>query len=419
MAVPAGGRSWRAWWRPPSSTGSSPWRGSPTCSSGWSPVGPRPTSSSACCPGTGRPSGSRLPLMPERRDGQMTVAAPLSSLRGLARRVRNLMQREDPGAQRAALSLRALNAFALAGMAALSIEDCSGTPGGVRPLAAAPPPAPGGSLILPPVAAVLAVQAIIFETGATRLEAARQITLIIAAGIASLGTATLLVAAFRGLLPVPAGELLLVPASFLMMWLRRYGPLGQGAGIVVFVAAIFSVPYTPTLASLPWIGLAGLVAVWAAVAIRLCSGVPETDIALLARARILREQIAFLLRGCRMALHAAEAYELARAAARRGAIRTAWVELRAAVEGELAPGHPSQKRLEAAVLRLYVLNQATVSVAEALAVLAPSLHRLGLRDRARLSRALGRIERLALAGPQAPPQLLATTGGAPVRAQGA
>jgi uncharacterized membrane protein YccC len=335
--------------------------------------------------------------MPERRDGQTTVTALLPPLLGLARRVRDLVQREDPGAQRAALGLRALNAFALAGMAALLIEHGSGTP---------------VSLIMPPVAAVLAVQAIIFETGATRLEAARQITLIIAAGIASLGTATLLVAAFRGLLPVPVGELLLVPASFLMMWLRRYGPLGQGAGIVVFVAAIFAVPYTPTLASLPWIGLAGLVAVWAAVAIRLCSGVPETDIALLARARILREQIAFLLRGCRMALHAAEADELARAAARRGAIRTAWAELRAAVEGELAPGHPSQKRLEAAVLRLYVLNQATVSVAEALAALAPSLHRLGLRDRARLSRALGRIERLALAGPQPAPELLATTAAA-------
>src|SRR3954451_17727155 len=160
--------------------------------------------------------------MPERRDGQATVTALLPPLLGLARRVRDLVQREDPGAQRAALSLRALTASALPAMGALSLAHASGS------LA---------SLILPPVAAVLAVQAIIFETGATRLEAARQITLIIAAGIASLGTATLLVAAFRGLLPVPAGELLLVPASFLMMWLRRYGPLGQGAGIVVFVAA--------------------------------------------------------------------------------------------------------------------------------------------------------------------------------------
>src|SRR3954471_10458855 len=48
------------------------------CSSGWSRAGPRPTSSSGCCPGPGRPSGSRLPPMPERRDGQTTLAVERS-----------------------------------------------------------------------------------------------------------------------------------------------------------------------------------------------------------------------------------------------------------------------------------------------------------------------------------------------------
>src|SRR4051794_41843351 len=139
--------------------------------------------------------------MPERRDGQTTVTALLPPLLGRARRVRDLVQGEDPGAQRAALSLRALNAFALAGMAALSIEHGSGTP---------------ASLILPPVAAVLAVQAIIFETGATRLEAARQITLIIAAGIAPLRTPTPLVAGFLGLPPGPGGGVPPVPAPLLL-----------------------------------------------------------------------------------------------------------------------------------------------------------------------------------------------------------
>ena len=43
-----------------SSTGWSPWRGSPTCSSGWSRGAPRRTSSRACCLGLGRPSSSRL-----------------------------------------------------------------------------------------------------------------------------------------------------------------------------------------------------------------------------------------------------------------------------------------------------------------------------------------------------------------------
>ena len=68
MVALAIGRSWRAWWRPRSSMGSSPWRGSPTYSSGWSRAGSRRTSSSACCPGPGRRSGSLLPSMVERRD---------------------------------------------------------------------------------------------------------------------------------------------------------------------------------------------------------------------------------------------------------------------------------------------------------------------------------------------------------------
>src|SRR4051794_41889560 len=69
--------------------------------------------------------------MPERRDGQTTVTALLPPLLGLARRVRDLVQRGDPGAQRAALGLRALNAFALAGMAALFVEHGSRPPGGL------------------------------------------------------------------------------------------------------------------------------------------------------------------------------------------------------------------------------------------------------------------------------------------------
>ena len=73
MVGRAVGRSWRAWWRPRSSTGSSPWRGSPTCSSAWSRAGPRPTSSSDCCRGRGKPSGSPLLSMLEQRRRQMPL----------------------------------------------------------------------------------------------------------------------------------------------------------------------------------------------------------------------------------------------------------------------------------------------------------------------------------------------------------
>src|SRR4051812_19228826 len=128
--------------------------------------------------------------MPERRDGQATVTALLPPLLGLARRVRDLVQREDPGAQRAALSLRALNAFALAGMAALSIEHGSGTP---------------ASLILPPVAAVLAVQAIIFETGGPPPQGAPPINPILAPGLPPPRPPTPLLAGVLGAPPLPGG----------------------------------------------------------------------------------------------------------------------------------------------------------------------------------------------------------------------
>jgi transposase len=82
------GRSWRAWWRPRGSTGSSPWPGSPTCSSGWSRAGQRPTSSNGCCPGPGRRSGLQLPSVPERRAGQMTLAPEgQAQVRRLGRRL--------------------------------------------------------------------------------------------------------------------------------------------------------------------------------------------------------------------------------------------------------------------------------------------------------------------------------------------
>jgi len=311
-------------------------------------------------------------------------------LRTLAARLVALLRREDPGAQRAVLGLRALDAFALAGMAGLLIERASGDP---------------ASVILPAPAAVLALQAIIFETGSDRLEAARQITIIVAAGNASLVVAAILTALLPPL-PVPTAELLLVPASFLAMYLRRYGPLGQGAGVVVFVNAIYNVAFAPTPAGLPWIVLAGVTALTSALAVRLCSGAPETDTALLSQARGLREQVGFLLRGCRLALHAARPADLERAAARRSGVRTAWGELRTAVESQLAPEHPSQERLQRAVLRLYVLEQAATTTAEALTVLASYVRTLSLRDRAVIGRALGRLERLALAGPQPDPVLV-------------
>jgi hypothetical protein len=327
-----------------------------------------------------------LQLLETGREG----AAGLDRLRALAARLLALLRREDPGGQRAVLGLRALDAFALAGMAGLLIERASDDP---------------ACVILPAPAAVLALQAVIFETGSDRLEAARQIAIIVGAGNASLAAAVVLTALLPPL-PTPTAELLLVPASFLAMYLRRYGPLGQGAGVVVFVNAIYNVAFAPTLDSLPWIVLAGITALVSALAVRLCSGAPETDTALLSQARALREQVGFLLRGCRLAIHAARPGDLERAAARRGGVRTAWGELRTAVESQLAPEHPSQERLQRAVLRLYVLEQAATTTGEALAVLAPFVRTLGLRDRALIGRALGRLERLALAGPQPDPVLV-------------
>ena len=311
-------------------------------------------------------------------------------LRVLAARLVALLRREDPGAQRAVLGLRALDAFALAGMAGLLIERASGDP---------------SSIILPAPAAVLALQSIIFETGSDRWEAARQIAIIVGAGNASLAAVTLL-SALLPPLPVSTPELLLVPVSFVGMYLRRYGPLGLGAGVVVFVNAIYVVAFAPTAASLPWIVLAGVLALTSALAVRLCSGAPETDTALLSQARGLREQVGFLLRSCRLALHAARPADLERAAAGRGSVRTAWENSAPRWRASSPPSTRARTGCSARCCGSTSSSRRRRPRPRRSPSWPPTSARLGLRDRALIGRALGRLERLALAGPEPDPVLV-------------
>src|SRR5262249_21983572 len=151
-----------------------------------------------------------------------------------------LLEREDPGAQRSLLGLRVLLSFMLAGMAALLLERRAGVP---------------PATILPPVAALLAAPATLFESRLTQRESLREIAILVGAGLATLLALVFLAPGHWGLPPAVA-DALFVPVAFLALWLRRYGPLGLGAGVIVFISVVFGLPAQPSFASLPHILLA-------------------------------------------------------------------------------------------------------------------------------------------------------------------
>lgn len=301
----------------------------------------------------------------------------------LKRRFSEVFEVEDPGGERATLGLRVLCAFMLSGLAGYFVEQRMGG---------------GASMLVAPVAALFAAFACMLEGGHDRRSALVSIGWIIAAGTASAAAISLLspvaerIGGIAPFLPV---------AAFLALWLRRFGATGNGAGIVLFLGAIYAVPFTFTLASLPWILLAGLIAMVSAALLRLQAGTSQADLSGLIRADVLRRMVARLLRDCRAALHEADGGALARAARRREALHAAWAGLRDSVDQDIAKDHPNRPRLDAALYRLYVLNQAATTAAEALAGLARDLPALDVKARATVSRLLLRLQRLA--GEREPP----------------
>ncbi|SNB52418.1 Uncharacterized membrane protein YccC [Arboricoccus pini] len=308
----------------------------------------------------------------------------------LRRRLQDVLQAEDPGGERMTLGLRVLTAFVLAGLGGSFVAARTGQ---------------GNAMVIPPVAALFAAFACMLEAGQSRFGACRDILIMILAGTGSAIVAALM----RPLLqPIGAQGLLLVVAAFMGLWIRRFGPTGHGAGVLLFLGAVYGLPFAFGPDHARWLLLAGIIAMAAAMTLRLQAGTSQADLLVLARASVFRRVAVRLMRDCRAALHDVNGDALARAARRRDALRTAWSDLRELVENGIAPDHPNRPRLQTTIYRLYVLNQATTTAAEALSGLAADLGHLDTPARANVSRMLLRLQRLASEADPPPASIEAT-----------
>jgi hypothetical protein len=169
------------------------------------------------------------------------------------------LDRLDPGTHRRIKGLRLVTAFSIAWMA------------GTMPGIALPSPAGAD---LGAMAAGFALWASVSEARATRAESSRDLLVLVLAAVA--GAVTTI--GLTGLLPTTARagpELSLVGGAFCVGYLRRFGVLGAGMGSQVFIGQLLAYGYRLTVPDLGMVGVAGAVAVVAAVVPRVLSGPAE------------------------------------------------------------------------------------------------------------------------------------------------
>jgi hypothetical protein len=121
-------------------------------------------------------------------------------------------------------------------------------------------------------AAGFALWACVSESGGTRGESCRDLTILCVAATA--GAALFAVLAT---LSLPASthvgaEWILITGAFLVGYLKRFGPLGAGIGSQIFIGQLLAYGAKAGPADLTSIGIAGLIAVLAAVVPRIATG---------------------------------------------------------------------------------------------------------------------------------------------------
>jgi hypothetical protein len=172
------------------------------------------------------------------------------------------LERLDPGAHRRIKGLRLVTAFGIAWMA-------STMPG----IALRSP----SSSYLGAIAAGFALWASVSESRATRAESSRDLLLLVLAAIAgattTIGLTVMLPTTIR-----TASELSLVVGAFCVGYLRRFGVLGTGIGSQIFIGQLLAYGYGLTASDLRMVGVAGAIAVMAAIVPRVLSGPAEHPI---------------------------------------------------------------------------------------------------------------------------------------------
>jgi hypothetical protein len=169
------------------------------------------------------------------------------------------LDRVDPGTHRRIKGLRLVSAYAVAWLL-----------GSLPGLA---PDLPGRGAI-PVLAAGIALWASVSEGRIRRADSARDLVILVAAGMVG----AVLIVSLGPLLTgpgLPGPEAALLIGAFAVGYMHRYGVLGAGIGSQIFMGQLYAFTAGIKLDALPVVAIAGLVAMVAAVVPRVLSGPAE------------------------------------------------------------------------------------------------------------------------------------------------
>jgi hypothetical protein len=166
------------------------------------------------------------------------------------------LERIDPGAHRRIKGLRLVTAYGLAAMLGAMADIERGLP---------------SAAALSSLAGGFALWASVSEGRATRVDSTRDLLLLALAAAAGAASYVVLAPLLQSLGRV-GPELTLAGGAFLVGYLRRFGVTGTGIGSQIFIGQLLAYDARLTIADLPTIAVAGLLAALASIVPRLLSG---------------------------------------------------------------------------------------------------------------------------------------------------
>ena len=281
----------------------------------------------------------------------------------------------DPGGRRRIRGLRFVAVFAFASMA-----GTLAVPG-------------ANSLAASACASTFAIWASVYENAATRRRASLELLALI--GASALGAAIGAVwAAIVGSDGSAAALLPLAGSAFLVDYAKRYGTLATGAASMAFIGLAVGLGLDLTAHDLPTIGLSALIAVTAAVGLRVLGGASERDADALSRCRDFRRIMAARLRRYHDALHHTDDAALARVVPKTAELSTAWAALDTLVRAEFTDADLIAGYLRTEIKRLYTLMQTVFAIGDSLSELQDAA--TDIRDRAALGLVLHSLRAIVL-----------------------
>jgi len=174
-------------------------------------------------------------------------------------RVATWLERVDPGTHRRIKGLRLVTAYGIAALLGTLQGIAHGLPSGAS---------------LSALAGGFALWASVSEARGTRANSARDLALLCAAAVLGAASMILLTPLLSGA-HRPGPELTLASGAFLAGYLRRYGVLGAGLGSQIFIGQLLAFGAGLLPVDLPMVGVAGFIAVVAAIVPRVLSGPAE------------------------------------------------------------------------------------------------------------------------------------------------